>query len=189
MKKLFFLLLLIFISLFFPEKIFSHSKVQIIEMTSSGFNPSEVTIDENSSVIFLNKDSESRWPASNTHPTHELYPEFDPRKPIAPGESWAFKPKNIGDWKYHDHLFPHMRGVITVIEEEGIVAKDLQRETGINFKDSIVNFLNKIRDLFTQKKVKAPQIALPNKDEFKKFPYNLQEKNLKEILRSLYLQQ
>src|SRR3989344_6780475 len=135
----FFLLIVSALVFFFPVNVSAHSEVRIIEMTSNGFEPQEVTVDENSSIIFFNKDTKSRWPASNTHPTHELYPEFDPRKPIAPGESWAFKPKNIGDWKYHDHLFPHMRGVITVIEEEGIVAKDLQRETGINFKDSIVN--------------------------------------------------
>ena len=84
----------------------AHSEVRVIEMTSSGFSPSEIMLDEDSSVIFVNKDKESRWPASNTHPTHELYSEFDPKKPILPGESWVFKPKKVGEWKYHDHLSP-----------------------------------------------------------------------------------
>src|SRR3990167_1529245 len=69
----------------------AHSEVTVIEMVPDGFIPSEITIDVNSSVIFINKDKESRWPASNVHPTHGLYPEFDPKKPILPGESWAFK--------------------------------------------------------------------------------------------------
>src|SRR3989338_3059209 len=114
----FFLLIVSALVFFFPVNVSAHSEVRIIEMTSNGFEPQEVTVDENSSIIFFNKDTKSRWPASNTHPTHELYPEFDPRKPIAPGESWAFKPKETGEWKFHDHLLPHMRGVLTVVKEE-----------------------------------------------------------------------
>ena len=98
---------------------FAHSEVQVIEMTSNGFEPQEVTVDINQSVIFLNKDSVSRWPASNTHPTHELYPDFDPQSGVASGQSWAFKPTKAGVWKFHDHLFPHFRGVLTVVLEEG----------------------------------------------------------------------
>ena len=87
----FFLMACIFM---FPKGVLAHSEVTVIEMVPSGFTPPGITIDQNSTVIFVNKDKESRWPASNTHPTHELYPEFDPRKPVLPGESFAFKPKS-----------------------------------------------------------------------------------------------
>ena len=105
--------------LFLPKGAFAHNKTQIVEMTPDGFVPQEVTIDQNSTVIFVNKDTIVRWPASNTHPTHEIYPEFDPRREIPPGESWPFKPKKLGTFKYHDHMFPHKRGVITVVDEAG----------------------------------------------------------------------
>src|SRR3989344_143539 len=111
-------LLLIFLSLiayclFLITPVSAHSEVAVIEMVPDGFVPSEITIDVNSSVIFINKDKVARWPASNVHPTHDLYPEFDSRKNINPGESWAFKPKKTGEWKFHDHNFPHLRGVLT----------------------------------------------------------------------------
>ncbi|TSC66130.1 MAG: Uncharacterized protein CEO21_254 [Microgenomates group bacterium Gr01-1014_80] len=128
---------------YLPSTISAHSQTQIIEMTANGFSPDPVTIDINSTIIFLNKDKEARWPASNIHPTHEIYPEFDPKKPIEPGQSWSFKPKKAGTFKYHDHLLPHMRGTITVVSEEG--------ETIINVsliekvKDALNNILDGIK--------------------------------------------
>ena len=98
------LILLIAVLLFFPKDIFAHSAVQVIEMTADGFVPQEITIDENSSLIFVNKDKVAHWPASNPHPIHSIYPAFDPKKPIGQGDSWSFKP-GAGTWKYHDHLF------------------------------------------------------------------------------------
>lgn len=180
----FFLFAIFFI---FPMNVSAHSEVAVIEMVPDGFIPSEITIDVNSSVIFINKDKELRWPASNVHPTHNIYPEFDPKKPIAPQESWAFKPKKVGEWKFHDHLFPHMRGVLTVIDEEGSDAKILEKETQpvlntliVRLKDSINNFFNKIKNLFAKKTLNQ-QVQLPNKEEFKKLSYDAQSKELKKI--------
>ncbi|TSC66129.1 MAG: Uncharacterized protein CEO21_253, partial [Microgenomates group bacterium Gr01-1014_80] len=113
------MLVLLIVCLILPITSFAHSETRIIEMTPDGFSPDLVTIDINSTIIFLNKDTRPRWPASNVHPTHELYPEFDPKKAIDPGKSWTFKPKNPGEWKFHDHIFPHMRGTIKVIAEPG----------------------------------------------------------------------
>lgn len=85
-----------------------------ITMNEEGFVPRELTISRNETVIFQNNDKVSRWPASNLHPTHTIYPEFDPKKPIAPGQSWTFVFNHAGTWKYHDHRLPHFRGTITV---------------------------------------------------------------------------
>lgn len=114
----FFLGLLVLIAFLTPKIIFAHSQTQVVEMTPNGFEPQTVTVDENSTVLFVNQDKVAHWPASNVHPTHDIYPEFDPQKPIEPGNSWSFKPKKVGEWKYHDHLFPHIRGTIIVIGEE-----------------------------------------------------------------------
>jgi len=132
------LVLLLALALYFPKIVFAHSQTQIIEMSPEGLKPNSVTVDQNSTIIFLNKDKDSRWPASNIHPTHELYSEFDPKKPIKPGESWPFKPKKVGTWKYHDHILPHIRGTIVVIAEEG------------GDKESNISFLEKIKNFFAE---------------------------------------
>lgn len=95
----------------------AHTTTTIISMTDEGFSPREVVADTNALVRFVNNDTVDHWPASDVHPTHDLYPEFDPTKGIAPGDSWFFRPKRTGTWKYHDHLFPHRRGVLRVVGE------------------------------------------------------------------------
>lgn len=87
-----------------------------IIMKEDSFDPETITIKIGSTVIFKNEDQAARWPASNLHPTHGIYPEFDPRKPIETGDSWSFTFVKGGSWKYHDHLIPSIRGVIIVTE-------------------------------------------------------------------------
>ena len=125
-------ILLIYI---FPTLVSAHSQTQVIKMTQNGFEPQSVTVDQNQTIIFLNEDSKDRWPASNNHPVHDIYPEFDPKKPISPGGSWPFKPKKAGEWKFHDHLNPHMRGTLIVEAEPG-TAKNIERTGG--FSDKIL---------------------------------------------------
>ena len=140
MSKILLSLLLIFLCL--PKLVFAHSETRVIEITPSGFNPSEVTIDESSSVIFLNKDSQDRWPASNIHPTHEIYPGFDPKRPIKPSESWSFKPK-VGVWKYHDHLLPHQRGAITVVAEDSTTS-NTPNSPKVNLVEQVKSWMSQI---------------------------------------------
>jgi hypothetical protein len=64
---------------------------------------------------------QSFWPASDFHPTHNLYPEFDPKKPIAQNSSWVFVFDKSGKWTYHNHLFPSQIGTIIVLNKNGIV--------------------------------------------------------------------
>lgn len=142
MRILLFLISLVFI--FFPKIASAHSQTQIIEMTPNGFEPETITVDENSTIIFLNKDSEAHWPASNDHPTHEIYPEFDPRKTINPGESWPFKPTKVGTWKYHDHLFPHRRGTLIVNPEKNDTSSHLSSG---NINEKIKNFFSVILNI------------------------------------------
>lgn len=100
--------------LVWPTGTRAHETTVIIAMTEEGFSPREVTVDEHAIINFINKDRVDRWPASNLHPTHDLYPAFDPGQPIAPGNFWIFRPTQPGTWYYHDHLFPHRKGTITV---------------------------------------------------------------------------
>lgn len=163
-----------------PLTIYGHSQTQIIEMTPDGFSPDPVTIDINSTIIFLNKDIEPRWPASNVHPTHELYPEFDPKRGINPGESWTFNLKNIGEWKYHDHIFPHKRGTIKVITESRV--NEIAKQTTFPL-DVWEATLEKVKKILSQlfNNFKTKQDRLPVAEEFKVFSYPQQEKAIHDL--------
>lgn len=86
-------------------------------MLKGAFEPSNISVQLGDTVCFENRDEEARWPASNIHPTHDIYPEFDPRTPVRPGETWCFIFTKAGIWKFHDHLLPELIGTITVGEE------------------------------------------------------------------------
>lgn len=100
----------------------------VIEMTPEGFAPEEVAVVTGETVVFENRDTQERWPASNIHPTHRLYPGsgiekcgteeaqgmFDACRALAPGETFSFVPEHPGEWRYHDHLRPVMKGVLQV---------------------------------------------------------------------------
>lgn len=80
------------------------------------FNPSKMTIQKGQAVTFVNDGSESFWPASNIHPTHMIYPEFDAGKPLPVGSNWSFIFQKSGTWRFHDHMNPRAAGSITVEE-------------------------------------------------------------------------
>jgi plastocyanin len=103
-----------------PLLVFAHGGEHdaiIIKMTENGFEPNEISILTGDTILFENDDVEDRWPASNVHPTHAVYSELDPKKPISPTKSWSFTFDKAGEWAIHDHLFPHMQGSIMVSAE------------------------------------------------------------------------
>ncbi len=79
------------------------------------YAPSEIEIDQGDIVEFKNESPKFFWPASNIHPTHGIYPEFDPKDAIWPGKTWGFRFNKVGTWKFHDHLHPYITGTIKVI--------------------------------------------------------------------------
>ncbi len=94
----------------------------IISLLPSGFSPPELTIKKGETVTFITKRGKPFWPASNVHPLHSLYPEFDPKKPIEANQSWSFTFDKAGKWKYHDHTAPYFRGVIIVRGQDSTVS-------------------------------------------------------------------
>lgn len=88
----------------------------VIKMMPGGFSPSTINIKKGETVAWINEDSQFRWPASNIHPTHEIYSEFDPKQPLAQGEAWLFTFEKTGNWNFHDHLTPRLKGTVTVEE-------------------------------------------------------------------------
>lgn len=88
--------------------------IQTVTMKEDSFEPETLTIQRCTRIVFKNQDKISRWPASNLHPTHGIYPEFDPKEPIEVGKEWSFVFDKSGRWKYHDHLVPFIRALIDV---------------------------------------------------------------------------
>ena len=83
---------------------------------ADSFDPQNIKIKKCTKVVFENVGTKEHWPASDLHPTHSIYPEFDPQRPVEPGDSWTFVFGKVGNWRYHDHLFPATRGTVTVEE-------------------------------------------------------------------------
>lgn len=101
------------ISAFFARA-FYKSRVHSVVLTASGFSPAELTISQGDTVVFSTNTSKHFWPASDLHPTHTIYPEFDPKQPIDTDKSWSFRFDKAGEWRFHDHLAPLYRGVVRV---------------------------------------------------------------------------
>jgi len=101
---------------------FSPSTVVEITKTDRGFVPETVVIDAGTTVVFTNETERDSWPASDSHPTHQLLPEFDPKTPRAPGTNWSFTFERPGVWEFHDHLDSAFTGRIVVRGEPGQTA-------------------------------------------------------------------
>ncbi|MBI2618357.1 hypothetical protein HYW58_02825 [Candidatus Kaiserbacteria bacterium] len=89
------------------------SDVSIV-LTEAGFEPRYIRINSGTAVTFSTTNHKPFWPASNLHPSHGIYPEFDPRKPIDPYDKWSFTFNKTGTWGFHDHVRSYFNGVIYV---------------------------------------------------------------------------
>ena len=78
------------------------------------FDPPTISVKQCTKVVFQNVGNQPHWPASDLHPTHGIYPEFDPQENINPGQSWSFVFDRVGQWKCHDHLNPKVRCEVDV---------------------------------------------------------------------------
>lgn len=85
-----------------------------ISYTNSCYSPANRTIKRGETIRFVNNSNRDMWPASDTHPAHNIYPEFDAKKDIAPGGTYSFTFTKVGSWKYHDHNRVGCTGTITV---------------------------------------------------------------------------
>lgn len=99
-----------------PTAVSVQSGEVTIRMMEDGYEPSEITITKGTKVTFDNVDKYGHWPASDLHPTHTIYPEFDPKRVVKSGEKWSFEFDKKGEWGMHDHLSPYIVGKITVVE-------------------------------------------------------------------------
>lgn len=86
----------------------------LVTYTGNGFSPSELTVAKGTTVTFKNDSSGVMWVASDPHPQHTNYPEFDSGKYLQPGESYSFTFEQTGSWGFHHHAKPAHIGTIIV---------------------------------------------------------------------------
>ncbi|MDP2676492.1 MAG: cupredoxin domain-containing protein [bacterium] len=156
----------------FLSPVFLHAheedgEIFFIEMHDDGYAPNDITISQGDTIVFENKGTNGHWPASNIHPTHRLYPGsdiekcsteesghiFDACKGIAPGESYKFQFIEEGEWRYHDHLSPEIKGAIIVERNQEYIDKHAQnilsragmfiKKLGIDIYQFILGLLGK----------------------------------------------
>lgn len=88
------------------------NKTVTVTYTTSFTSP--VTINVGDSVKFVNSSDRDIQPASNNHPSHDIYPGFESPSDIPPGGSWSFTFTKLGTWGYHDHNSSAKTGTIIV---------------------------------------------------------------------------
>ncbi len=106
--------ILVLIAFTLAGKTNTASKEYLVVLNEEGFSPENLTIRKGDVVKFSTIAKNPFWPTSDLHPTHELYPEFDPTQPISFDKNWSFKFEKAGIWKFHNHLAPSQRGTIKV---------------------------------------------------------------------------
>jgi plastocyanin len=98
-----------------------------VRYTSSGFTPSNVTINKGQSVRFVDSTSQGVWVGSNDHPDHTKYDGTDTLSHCQAGErvgdpfdscgaveSFVFTFDKEGSFGYHDHLDASKQGKVIV---------------------------------------------------------------------------
>ncbi|MBY0111047.1 cupredoxin domain-containing protein [Patescibacteria group bacterium] len=101
-----------------------------IVLKDDGFHPRVLTVSVGDTVTFTNARDKYFWPASDFHPTHALYPEFDAKEPLAPGQSYAITFTEPGTYPFHDHLAAFYFGIVQVQDADGRVVDDCMEKGG-----------------------------------------------------------
>ena len=110
-----FLLLMTLISYqYFSVQSTENEATHQIVLRDDGFHPTTTKIYKGDTVEFVTQRGKYFWPASNQHPAHTVYSEFDSKRPVAPTESWKFTFTKTGTWGFHDHLHSFFTGVVIV---------------------------------------------------------------------------
>lgn len=92
----------------------SAPKTVNISYTNSCFVSGNQSIKKGDTIRFTNNSNGSMWPASDRHPEHDIYSEFDSKGPIGNGGMYTFTFTRTGTWGYHDDIKPGCGGAITV---------------------------------------------------------------------------
>lgn len=77
------------------------------------FNPPVLEIKAGDTVVWTNKDSAPHQIASDPHPKHTDLPALSSGN-LSINQTYSFTFNDIGEFNYHCHLHPYMKGKIIV---------------------------------------------------------------------------
>jgi hypothetical protein len=101
-----------------------------IVLKDDGFHPRVLTVRQGETVTFRSERNKYHWPASDFHPTHTIFPAFDPKEPVRPDATWSFTFEKPGVYKYHDHLAAYYFGIVRVTDNNGNVPENCLEQGG-----------------------------------------------------------
>ncbi len=89
-------------------------KTATIEITDKGFVPKLITVDKDTIIIWVNKDSSLHHVESNPYPEATEHPDLQSHTAINTGASYSYKVSQSGEYNFHDRLHPEFNGRIVV---------------------------------------------------------------------------
>jgi hypothetical protein len=133
----------------------SYSK--LVVYTAEGYSPAVLEVSLGSKVGFKNTSDFPMWTASDPHPLHSDYGDFDSRRDYLAGETYVYEFKETGTFGYHNHEKSLHRGIVRVYDPANPAvnidkAKESQRATrdkylamlDQNNPDSVFTMINAI---------------------------------------------
>jgi plastocyanin len=89
-----------------------------VTYTNEGYRPSLLEIPLGSTVTFVNSSDIPMWTASDPHPVHGDYSEFDASYDYLKGEVYTFQFTKAGTFSFHNHEKSLHHGIIRVIDPD-----------------------------------------------------------------------
>ena len=88
--------------------------IAVIEITSSGFVPSTVSVAPNTDVVWVNEDVMPHLPAADPYPSHSSLPNLVAPRALGQKETYRFLFTKAQTVHYHDDIDPTETGTIEV---------------------------------------------------------------------------
>jgi plastocyanin len=87
----------------------------LVSITSSGFSPATISVQQGQTVMWLNLDNSPHQPASDPYPLSNGLAGFDDKTPLNDADSYGFRFDKVGTYTYHDQLNPFQyKGTVIV---------------------------------------------------------------------------
>lgn len=114
-------------------------RIYTVTYTDSGYSPSSLEVPLGATVVFQNDSTVPLWTASDPHPTHTDYAEFDSHANTLPGESYSFIFTKSGTFGYHNHARSIHRGIVRVLSKSQLPSIDKTVEGKRAVRDGYMN--------------------------------------------------
>lgn len=85
----------------------------VVTLTENGFEPANLVVPVGAEVQFVNESGQGMWVASDPHPVHTDYADFDQKEV---GDTYSFTFTEPGAYTYHNHQNESQTGLVLVEE-------------------------------------------------------------------------